>query len=376
MKKIRVLSLLALTVLLLAVSATAQTRIMIPAGTPEDRELQAISNESDGQKRIAMLEDFVQKFSSNNAAVAYGNWQLAQQYSLAGDQAKALSYGDKALAAMPEVVDILVSQADTAQQMKAYDKVVDYASRAAVVYHGIAKQAKPADVSDQDWANQIADQQRALQNSYDYLEASGYNALASEQDARRRMQEIEKYMQAFGSGKYTQQSATLAIVTLQEQKDTAGLAAFGDKVLAQNPNNMKLLTVLANAYVSDPSGSYVSKAGTYARKAIELEKSQPAKDETEKTMAGVAHSVLGQVLLRESKLPAAAQELKTAAGLLKGSPQDAAGAWYYLGFTYAKMERASEAIQALTEAAAGDTAYKQPAQDLLNKIRAVRPRAR
>ena len=93
---------------LASMQTAAQTRILIPAGTPEDQALQAISNESDAQKKIGMLEEFVQKFAGNNVAVAYGNWQLSQQYA-GSDPAKALAYGDKALAAMPEVVDILGS---------------------------------------------------------------------------------------------------------------------------------------------------------------------------------------------------------------------------------------------------------------------------
>ena len=52
---------------------------------------------------------------------------------------------------------------------------------------------------------------------------------------------------------------TLAVVTLQEMKDSAGLAAFADKVLAQNPKDMRLLTVLASAYSGDPE--HMAKAG-------------------------------------------------------------------------------------------------------------------
>jgi hypothetical protein len=49
-------------------------RIVIPAGTDEDKDLQAISSEQDAQKKLTMYTDFVQKYSSNPAAVAYGNW--------------------------------------------------------------------------------------------------------------------------------------------------------------------------------------------------------------------------------------------------------------------------------------------------------------
>src|ERR1700730_13441778 len=89
----------ALTVVSFSLILHAQLdKIVIAAGTPEDQALQAISNEQDGQKKLTMYQDFLQKFSSNPAAVAYGNWQISQAYQTAGDLQKALEYGDKALA--------------------------------------------------------------------------------------------------------------------------------------------------------------------------------------------------------------------------------------------------------------------------------------
>src|SRR5262252_6232291 len=93
-------------------------RIVIAAGTDEDHALQAITNEQDNTKKIAMYDDFVQKFSANPQAVAYGNWQLSQAYQASGDLNKALDYGDKALTASPHNLDILVSQASAAGQAK------------------------------------------------------------------------------------------------------------------------------------------------------------------------------------------------------------------------------------------------------------------
>ena len=48
-------------------------KIVIPAGTPEDQALTAINNEQDAQKRLAMYQDFLEKFASNPAAIAYAN---------------------------------------------------------------------------------------------------------------------------------------------------------------------------------------------------------------------------------------------------------------------------------------------------------------
>lgn len=354
--KTRILTVLALATLL-TMPAIAQRKIIIPAGTPEDQALVAISNESDAQKKIAMLQDFVTKFADNKPAAAYGYWQLEQQTS-ASDPQKALDYGDKALAAMPDVLDIIVSQADLAQQMKASDKVVDYATRGAAVCNGI-----PAN-------SESPDQMATYKQQYEYLETIGYNAIASEQDGKKRLAEINLYLPAFRGGKFAQNLASLAIVTYQELKDSAGLAAFGDKVLEQNPNDMRLLTVLANAYISDPSGTNITKAGDFSRKAIELE--AKSTDPDAKNLAGLAHSVLGQVLLRQSKFAPATSELKTASTMLANSPQDQACAFYYLGYAYVKQEKAADALAALKEAAKGDTPYKGPAQDMISKIQAAR----
>src|ERR1700691_6430459 len=120
--------------LLAAARASAQgDRIVIPAGTPEDHDLQAVTNEQDGAKKLAMYQDFVQKYSSNPAAVAYGNWQISQAYLATGDLSKALDYGDKALAGSPRNLDILVSQANTAQQAKDNTKLLHYAARGGTV---------------------------------------------------------------------------------------------------------------------------------------------------------------------------------------------------------------------------------------------------
>ena len=130
-------------------------QITIAAGTDEDHALQAISNEQDAQKKLAMYLEFVQKFAANPAAVAYGNWQIAQAYQASGDLQKSLDYGDKALAGSPHNLEILVSQATVALQAKNYDKLTDYAAKGGEVCQSIAKQAKPDGMSAEDFASKI-----------------------------------------------------------------------------------------------------------------------------------------------------------------------------------------------------------------------------
>jgi tetratricopeptide (TPR) repeat protein len=368
----RVPALLALVLASLATQAQV-SKIVIPAGTPEDQAIQAITKEGDAQKRVGMLEEFLQRFAGNPAAVAYGNWQLAQNYSGLGDNAKGFEYGEKALAAAPNNLDILMSQAGLAQQMNNTTKVVEYAVRGGVVYNSIAKQPKPADVEKSDFDTRIAEEKRAAQPAYNYLESAGLNAIAGEQDPKKRMTYIERYLEAFPGGQFEEKALELAVYSLNQLNDSARLLVFGEKALASNPNSIPTLLVLSSALADDAKPSSLTKASAYARKAIELAKADAADaDQGRKLSAGIAHSTLGYVLLRQEKTPAAIAELKTASALLKPDRVAYSTALYRLGFAYAKLNRVTEARQVLNEAVTIEGPVQKLSRDLLNKVNAAK----
>lgn len=209
--------------------------ITIPAGTPEDQSLQAITKEPDDQKKLTMYADFLQQFSANPAAVAYANWQLAQYYQGAGDLPKALDYGDKALASAPRNLDILVSLASIAQQMKDNPKLFDYSVRGGEVYNSIDKSPKPDGMSDQDFATQKEQHKTAAKNSYDFLEAAAFNVIVDESNAKARLAEIECFTPAFPNSRFDEPVTSYAMMALTEMKDSAQVIAYGEKVLATNP---------------------------------------------------------------------------------------------------------------------------------------------
>jgi tetratricopeptide (TPR) repeat protein len=358
--------------LLLCVSLFSQnTSIVIPAGTPEDKDLAVIAAENDAQKRISAYQEFITKYSDNKPAVAYAEWQLSQQYLAAGDTAKAMDYGTKALAAYPSNLDIILSQANIAQAMKQNGKVVDYAVQGAGVYTSIAKQARPADMSDADWSSKITGEQSAAQNAYDVLETSAYNAIASEQDPNKRMTEIEKFTPAFPKSKFDGQISQLALYSLRQLNQPQRLVAYGEKALAANPNSLPTLLMMADAYSGDPKEA--AKAATYANKALTVIGANPENgDKEKKSYAGLAHIMLGRAELNQEKLAPAVADLKTAVGLLQDDATDQQQALYYLGYAYAKQNHRAEAVATLQKAAAMDGPYQAPAKEMLAKISAAK----
>ena len=367
------------TLALLTSQAAAQVdRIVIAAGTDEDHALQAITSEQDNSKKVAMYEDFVQKFSSNPQAVAYGNWQLAQAYQGTGDLQKSLDYGDKALVGSPHNLDILVSQASTATQAKNNAKIIDYAAKGGEVCNGVAKQTKPDGMSDEDFTRKVAEDKNAVQNNCEFLENSGFNVIAGEADPKARMSEIEKFTAAYPDSKFGSQVSNYAIYTLGpgQLNDQARLVAFGEKMLASDPNSLTALLLLANHY-SEANNS--AKAITYAQKAIEVAKADaPDADKTHKLSAGVCHNIIGWAYFKQAKEASAITEFKAASVLLKGQEdqQYYANSLYGLGSIYGKQGKFTEAREVLTEAARIQSPVQSMSQDLLAKVNAARSKGR
>jgi len=365
----------------LSVKANAQNdRITIAAGSDEDHALQAITSETDTQKKLTMYQEFVQKFSANPAAVAYGNWQISQAYQATGDLSKALDYGDKALAASPDNLDILVSEASVAQQAKNNSKLMDYAAKGGEVCHAIGKQPKPEGMSDDDFAQKMTEEKSAAQNSCDFLETSGFNTIASETDPKSRMSEIEKFTAGFPDSKFQDQVSNYAMYTLGpgQLNDQARLVTFGEKILAGNPNSLPALLLLANYYSDDAKAGSSAKAISYSQKAIEVAKADaPDADKSRKISAGVAHNTIGFAYLKQERTAAAIPELKAASALLKGQDeQQYARALYGVGFAYGKLNKLTEAREVLTEAVKIQSPWQPMSQDLLTKVNSARAKGK
>jgi tetratricopeptide (TPR) repeat protein len=354
--------------------------IVIAAGTPEDHDLTAITSEQDAQKKLAMYSDFVQKYASNPAAVAYGNWQISQAYQATGDLQKGLDYGDKALVGSPHNLDILVGQGSMAQQAKDNAKLLDYAVRGGEVCASVGKQAKPEGTSDEEFARQVAEEKTAVQGSCEFLETSGFNAITSETDPHKRMTFIEKFSAAFPASKFQDQVSSYAMYTLGpgQLNDQPRLIAYCEKTLTVNPNSLVALLELASYYSDDPKAGSTAKSITYAQKVIEVANpGAPDADKTRKISAGAAHSTLGNAYLKQDKTASAITELKSATALLKGLDDlQFSIAAYRLGFAYAKLNRTSEAREVLTEAVKIQGPVKSMSQDLLNKVNAARAKGK
>jgi tetratricopeptide (TPR) repeat protein len=367
-----------LVFLLTAATGIAQVAtIHIPAGSEEEKAIEAVGKENDPQKRIAMLQDFLQKFASNQEMATYGQWQLAQQYLDQGDTAKAMEFGQKAVAGQPNNLDILVFVVGAAQRAKSKsnsnDVIMDCAAKGGKAFNGMANQPKPEGMDPEDFALRIKQSQAPLRPSYEFLEASALNAMAAEQNGGKRMTYIESYVGAFPNSRFQEQVTQLAVATLAEMKDSARLNTFSEKALAANPNSVSTLVVLAEAFAESSGAGAGTRAEGYARKAVAVAAGQkPSETNQLQLYTGLAHSALAYALMKQEKPAAAIPELKTACSMLKDHADAYSAALYRLGWAYAKTPgRLADAKATLTELIAIPGPYQQPGRDLLAQVQAA-----
>ena len=346
--------------------------VTIAAGTPEDKELTAIGNEEDQQKKISEYQEFLQKYSSNPMAVAFANWQLSQAYQAAGDLPKAIDAGDKALASSPRNLAILSSQVGIAQQMKDNAGTFKYSVRGGEIYNSIDKQSKPADVSDDTFQGNIEAEKQNNKATYQFFQNSAFAVISSETDPKSRLAYVEKFTATFPQSGMDDQLTSYAMMSMAELRDNKRLIAYAEKVLAAKPDNMAALILLANTYVESPETA--SKAITFAEKAIavaKVDEKDPAGPN--RVSAGVAHCIIGRAYANQGKNLPSISELKTASSLLKGEDeQQYAVAVYFLGWNYAKLNKLTDARAILGEGAAIPGPYQAPTKELLTKVNSAR----
>lgn len=345
--------------------------ITIAAGTPEDTDLTAITAEQDSQKKIAMYQDFLQKYTANPMATAYGNWQLSQLYQTGGDLQKAQEFAGKAAVAAPHNLDIVVSQVNIAQQLKDSVAAFSYSIQGGTIYDSIDTQTKPADVGADQFASAVNTQKEQNKGAYEFFQTAAYNALIAETNAKTRMDDIDKFSATFPNSSLNEQVSSYALLTLSELRDTPRLIEYANKRLATSPDDLPTLVVLANAYAD---GTEAAKAIPYAQKAVSVAKADaPDADQTRKASAGTAHSVLGRVYANQGKTQASIEELKAAVALLKGhDDQQFAVAAYYLGWDYAKIHDLTKSRAILNEAVGIAGPVQAPTKELLAKVNSAR----
>lgn len=367
----------ALFLLLLATASSAGAqigkRVLIPANSPEDKALSAITAETDQQKRVAMFEEFVQKFAGSEA-ILVALEMLQVDYMKARDYPKVLETGESALALDPLDFMVVANMVRAAEQMNDAQKIFALAERAGEMVKKFKSTPPPAGMSKEDWASRQQSDLSAIAEDQNYVAYTFYSRAVSEPNLAQRIALLERFAAAFPDSPYTGYAYEAAAATAQQANDPSKLAELAQKALSLNPDSISMLILTADS--GSESGEKLEEAENNARRALALlpkaERPANVPEESWKqqisVQEGLTHSILGQLLIRQQKMMDAIAELKLASPLLKSEVVSYARNQYRLGFALGKLKRLAEARNVLNEVAALNTPYKGLIADLLRQV--------
>ncbi len=353
----------------------AQIRnVTINAESEEGKLLQRAGEESDSAKKIALLEEFLTKFGSHDAA-GYVHLQLQGEYIKANNFDKSIEHGQAAQAKAPDDLEINHLLVKGAEGKGDAQQLATFVEKAHAVAEKVKATPKPTDADEAEGWKRSTDfaGQVDLYNQYALF---GVAQKAAAPQAKVQMLDLlRKY---YPGGQFDKSLDAIYVVAYQQlgQGDKMGQAA--EAALANDPTNEAYLYLAGETYL-DPSKGKIAQAQANAQKILDTLPGKPkpatiSDDDWTKhknTYAGLARSLAGRSLANQGKFAPAHKELLAAAAALKGNNEALAPVYYFLGYCSAKLERHRDAVTYLSQASKIPGPYQAPANDLLAKVRAA-----
>ncbi len=360
--------------LILAAGLDAK-RVLVLAGSPEDKAIQQIVNEKDGARRLPLIAKFAADFASNPDMVVYSQQLYQEAYLESGDYERSLEYGEKALAADPTDMDVLLKLASAARQRPDPEKVARYAGQFGEWYNGLEKAPRPPDLDEVGWKARVAQLRAEHEQDYHRVEYVLLEMIPRVTDAQKRLAMLDQFTKAFPDTSYASNIQQYYAYTYQQLGDAAKVMEYAEKATSLDPQNFAMPLLVAQTL--SEQGKDLERATALATKGMELaEKAQPpagvAPEEWQKSRngsLGLGHSILGFIYLRQNRNAQAITELKAAVPLVRSDPPLLSTVLYRLGFVQAKNPKLMEEARAtLSECSGVAGPFQQAARDLVAKI--------
>jgi tetratricopeptide (TPR) repeat protein len=382
MRKMSILT-LGLAVFAGVVPASAQQAcpgLTVVVNSPEDQLMLAVNGADNPQDQIAALDKYAAAHA-NAPAMTCANELYTAAYAKQNDFAKAISYGEKDVAANYLSVNLIVNL------MKAYvgagqatENAFALLAKAPQQIKAEANPARPANANDAEWKSNLEAWAAAAKDQMAYMNYAFFALLARVTDPSKRIQYLDSFTQAYPDSPDLGQAYTQYLVAYTMLNNSAKADEYGEKAIAADPNNVSALNLVADNYATRRVN--LDKAEADAKKVLNIEPNAKKPDgvsdadfqKQQNTEQGAAHLTLGYIEFqragRTRRVAGAIEQFKTAVNLLSDNPNLQARALYYLANAY-EFEMPPEhraAAAALEQAVKLDTPWQSEARSLLAKI--------
>lgn len=329
---------LALALLLPAFPQEQKQHFTINVSTPEGQMLQAIGQEPDDEKKLALAQDFLNKYPKHEGA----GWVTAQIQAIYVKQKQydqALEAGEKAFATDPNDLDVAYNGLKAAEAKEDADQLKIWAGRSSAIARKlVASTQAPAD----DDEKQHLEYVKGVETYSDYA----IYALAAKLKDSQKVAELGAALQQQNvKSQYMPQLSGLYLNALAQSGQAAKVCPAAEALASANAKDVDALVSAANCGLQQ---RHYDRAEAHSARLIEALGSRPKPEgmsdadwAAKKAMLlGRANWITGIAYASESKLGPADKALRAALPAVKGEPQMAASALFQLGLANYKLGKA------------------------------------
>lgn len=363
----------ALVCLSMPAAAQIGKRVVVAAGSDEDKALEPIYAAPDGPDKIAMIDKFVASYGKGDFELL-GDQLYVQTYLAQKNYPKTVEYAQKVLAIDPNNLTATVNMVRAAEGMGDTPQLFANGEKTGQIIARYKAQSAPEGTPADQWKQTQETALTNAQGDISYVQYAMMQAAYKTTDPKARAALFERYVAAFPDSPYTAGARDQIPIAYQQAQNIPKMLSTAQEALTVDPNDVSILILIAD-YWSD-NGQELDKAAASAQKALDVLKDAKKPDNVTDDQwqqqvsieRGIAYSSLGEVCVVKGRNAAAVDAFKQANPLLKSNGFYYGRNLYRLGFTLAKMQHIPEARSVLTEAVSVNSPYKSRAQETLDKI--------
>jgi tetratricopeptide (TPR) repeat protein len=315
--------------------------------SPEGRFLDLIELQSDGARRLALIEQFPQRFPGH-PAVSWAYEQLQIAAMQASDWDKALAFGERLAQINPddmEVAQLNIKAAESKGDRTTGKLWTDYLSR---IVQRTLESPPPKDPElIEKWKKQTAyAAQLAAQDEY-----ALYKKALDSADPREQIKLLDDLLKQNSDTTYLPQALVIYLNAYRALGDSDNAMRIAEKIVKSDPSNEDALLTVTEGYLR--RGAASDKVLAYSARLIGLmpTKKKPAvvrQEDWEKKKAyyiGTAHWMMGNIYINQKRFGLADSALRAALPLLPQNHPSYGSILFYLGWSNYKLEHYVEAVR-------------------------------
>ncbi len=356
---------------LVAASFSAQRQgITFNIATPEGRLLQQVRDEPDDAKKVALMEQFLERYPKHEG-VLWVYSRMVDSCTKLGQFDKALAAAAKVLAEDPTDMETAYAAVKAAEAKKDPEVVRIWAVRSSELARKLAQTPKGGE-EDDDAFKQRVDSAKSVDT---YTEYALFAAAVQVPEAAKKVELFKTLEERAPESTYLSQAYGLHFQALVQSGDLPGAVGLAEKLIPKGQANEEMLATAGDFYLRQ--NREPQKVLDYASKLLASvntrQKPEAVGDADWRKWKdhyfGLGQWMEGVIYCVQGKYTDSNQVLRAALPLLEGNDEYKAAALFNLGIANSHLRNVPDAARFFEQCAAIQSAYRPVCTDNLKAFR-------